>query len=446
MSDWLGVAGVLGVLVALMGGLSVLKAKFNLHAEITRKLVHVLMGCVTLSFPWLFTSSWPVICIGLLAITLIGATKLLPAMRQSMGSALGDVDRSSWGEIYFPIAVMTLFILSGGDKLLYGIPVLILTLADATSALIGVQYGQAKYRTSGGSKSVEGSLAFFTVAFLSTQLPLLLMSHTGRLASVLIALVIGLLVMILEAVGTVGLDNLLIPFGAYVFLKIYLTFPPSELILRLVVLLLLMLGAFIWRRRTDLNGSATLLSTLVAYVFWALGGWLWVLPPLIVFASHTLLESSPPNLADADRVYGSRAVLCTAGAGLLWLFIAKGFAIPQLAFVSSVAFASHLAIIGYTRQWLIVHPEGLQPVVPKSLLIQPVLLGWVLVMWPWLWATYQQPLALTQALVSLAVVALTTGVFALTQHQLDQFPTNMSRWVYRGALVGVSSALGLFAI
>jgi phytol kinase len=446
MSDWLGIASVLGVLVALMGGLSVLKAKLNLHAEITRKLVHVLMGCVTLSFPWLFTTPWPVVCIGLFSVGLIAATKLLPAMRQSMGGALGDVDRSSWGEIYFPIAVMTLFILSGGDKLLYGIPVLILTLADATSALIGVQYGQAKYRTSDGSKSVEGSLAFFTVAFLSTQLPLLLMSNTGRLESVLIALVIGLLVMILEAVGTVGLDNLLIPFGAYIFLKIYLTFPPSELLLRVVVLLLLMMGAFIWRRRTDLNGSAILLSTLVAYVFWALGGWLWVLPPLIVFASHTLQKASPPNLADADRVYGSRAVLCTAGAGLLWLFVAKVLANPQLAFVSSVAFALHLAIIGYTRQWLITHPEGARSAASMRLLIQPVLWGWGLVMWPWLWATYQQPLALTQALVSLAVVALSTGVFALTQHQLDQFPTKMSRWVYRGVLVGVTSALGLLAL
>ena len=58
---WLGILLVLVVLGGVMIGLKLISARCHLHPETSRKAVHIAMGLVTLSFPWLFTASWPVL-------------------------------------------------------------------------------------------------------------------------------------------------------------------------------------------------------------------------------------------------------------------------------------------------------------------------------------------------------------------------------------------------
>jgi phytol kinase len=72
-------------------------------------------------------------------------------------------ERRSLGEVYFPAAVAVLFCLSHQTPLLFCIPILMLTLADAVAALIGVRYGRLRYQTLEGQKSAEGSITFFTL-------------------------------------------------------------------------------------------------------------------------------------------------------------------------------------------------------------------------------------------------------------------------------------------
>ncbi|WP_054696225.1 diacylglycerol/polyprenol kinase family protein [Geotalea toluenoxydans] len=186
-SPWLGILLVTVVLGAVMAGLKLISARCNLHPESSRKSVHILMGLVTLSFPWLFKESWPVLLLAGIAVAALMGTRLIGPLREQFGGVLHGVARSSRGELYFPLAVAALFLLSESSPLLYVIPLLTLTLADAVAALVGVRYGQHRYATSEGTKSAEGSLAFFAVAFLSAHLPLLLLSNTGRAESLLIA-------------------------------------------------------------------------------------------------------------------------------------------------------------------------------------------------------------------------------------------------------------------
>src|SRR5437867_4045500 len=83
------------------------------------------------------------------------------------------------------------------------IPILILTLADAIAALVGMAYGAHRYTGIAGQKSAEGSLAFFTVAFLTTHIPLLLLTTDQQMARekvLLISLTIGFLVMLMEGI------------------------------------------------------------------------------------------------------------------------------------------------------------------------------------------------------------------------------------------------------
>src|SRR5262249_35079243 len=161
--------------------------------------------------------------------------------------------------------------------------ILLLTLADAVAALIGISYGRLRYATTDGTKSTEGSLAFFLCAFLCVHIPLLLFTGTGRAESLLIALLLAWLATMFEAVAWGGLDNLALPLISYLLLEIYLDMPAHELERRLAITAGLMVFVLLFRFQTTLQGNAVLGAFLVGYISWALGGWHWLMAPLILF-------------------------------------------------------------------------------------------------------------------------------------------------------------------
>ena len=93
-----------------------------------------------------------------------------------------------------------------------------------------------------GHKSLEGSLAFFTVAFLGTAGALLLAGPTAGVAVPGVALTLALLLTLVEAISWRGLDNLLIPVTGFIFLE---SLMDSNLVALLVSVLLIaaILGA-----------------------------------------------------------------------------------------------------------------------------------------------------------------------------------------------------------
>jgi phytol kinase len=347
LNPWLGVGLVLAVVSGLLRGLHALQERQKIHPELSRKLMHVATGLVALSFPWLFHSAWPVGVLAGVSIIVFVGLRHLTLLKEQLGGVIDGVARESWGEIYFPLAVALLFILARGDALLYGIPLLILTLADAVAAWIGVIYGQHRYRTDDGRKSAEGSVAFFLTAFLSTHIPLLLFTQTGRAESLLIGLTVGLLVMIMEAVAWRGLDNLFIPLGGFILLRTYLTMDVPTLTARLVVAVLLMGLMILLRRRTTLKQGALLGAALVGYACWALGGWQWLVAPLLLLGSYTLL--SPRTRRNIPRVHGTDAVISVASASAIWLFLAQTWGRPEFLYPYTLAFAAHLSMIGIAR-------------------------------------------------------------------------------------------------
>jgi len=353
-SVWFGILLVLATLGCVMAGLKLVGARCGLHPETSRKSVHIAMGLVTLFFPWLFREAWPVLLLAVLAVVALVGTRLLKPLRERFGGVLHGVERYSLGEIYFPLAVAALYLLSSGNRLLYVIPLLTLTLADAVAALVGVRYGQHRFCTSEGTKSVEGSLAFFMVAFLSAHVPLLLLSDTGRAESLLIALVLGILVMLFEAVSVGGLDNLFIPLGCYALLRRYLELGTDELLFRLGAICLVALVVFCWRRRTTLTGSGLLAAALVGYMNWTLGGWQWLAVSLVLFVSYIRLW--PQSEENSLPVHTVRAVASVAAPGLVWLLAmlqnksTVGFLEPF-----TLCYATHSVMVGMTQLGY-VHP------------------------------------------------------------------------------------------
>ena len=68
---WLSVVLVMGCLTLVIHLLSVLGKIYNLDREHVRKALHLIMGTITLTFPWIFHSSWPVLLLSLVSTAFI---------------------------------------------------------------------------------------------------------------------------------------------------------------------------------------------------------------------------------------------------------------------------------------------------------------------------------------------------------------------------------------
>lgn len=233
----------------LITGLLVLQRHCRPHPELLRKLVHVGMGLVALSLPWLFASARSVVVLTSVFVLLLIGLRVLPTLRIHLGTPIHGVDRKSLGDIYFALGVGGLFLFSSGDPLLFCIPILILTLADAAASVTGLYYGRLRYTVMTGEKSIEGSLAFFFTAFLSAHTALLLFTEIGRAETLLAALALGLFLTLVEAVADNGLDNLLIPLAGLLLLKTYLGMGLVALAVHLVTAIFITLFALFWLRR-----------------------------------------------------------------------------------------------------------------------------------------------------------------------------------------------------
>ena len=253
---------LLGAFGGMMAGLLACRRRWRLHPEVVRKLLHVGMGLAALSLPWLFEHAWPVIALTGVFVLLLIALRVLPILRVHFGSVIHGVERKSPGEIYFALGVGALFLCSLDDPLLFSIPMLILTLADAAAGLTGLYYGRLHYAAAAEEKSIEGSSAFFMTAFLITQTALLLFTEIGRVETLLIALTAGLSLTLLEAVAGNGLDNLLIPLAAFLLLKTCLDMDAPELAACFGVSLVLTVFMLFWLRRRFAGRADSRLSVL----------------------------------------------------------------------------------------------------------------------------------------------------------------------------------------
>jgi phytol kinase len=319
--------------------------------------------------------------------------------------------------------------------------VLLLTLADAAAALVGIRYGQLRYLTADGVKSAEGSFAFFTCSFLCIHIPLLLCTDTGRAETLLIALLLAWLATMFEAIAWHGLDNLVLPLVSYLLLRIYLDMPVAQLVERVVVTALLLVFLYFYYSRSTLAGSAVLGAFLVGYISWALGGWRWLLPPLVLFLVYPLLSPRAPG--NSQRIHNVHAVLCVTSAGLLWLFLAKILDRPELLFPYTLAFAAHLAIIGIARLRF-DYPK----MATGTLLAVCIGQGWLLLFAPYFVAEviaggrYSEG-QLYAALLALPAVALAAGGFYFTQPGIHDCPTDTPRWLRQAAHAALGSLVGL---
>src|SRR3954471_13609045 len=158
--DLLGIAVTFAAFAVLLGLLVAYYRSGRAHPELLRKLLHVGMGAVILSFPWLFRHAWPVLLLAGLFAGIFLSRKLFARRRKGPASGLSGVldgvGRTSYGELYYAVSVAALFLLARGQPMLFFVPMLLLTLPDAVAALVGMRYGRHRYATPSARRAPKG--------------------------------------------------------------------------------------------------------------------------------------------------------------------------------------------------------------------------------------------------------------------------------------------------
>lgn len=247
---------ILGLLAAIIKILSFIPATSQTTQEYVRKTLHVSMGSICLSFPWIFQSG---IVVSLLAFL---STSMLWTIRNCKGIILSKLKsvicsktRKSYGEFYFPFAIAITFVLSRGEAFLYLVPIAILTFADASSALFGMKWGKHPFKYLPFKKSYEGSLAFFVVSFMVSLIGLAWLCNLDTSHILMVSAMVAAFTTLVEAACPEGLDNLLIPLGALIILKTQISLGTDDLLLRLFVLSALPFLLLLDQRRLNLTGE-----------------------------------------------------------------------------------------------------------------------------------------------------------------------------------------------
>jgi phytol kinase len=132
----------------------------QIHAELTRKLVHVAVG--TFVAFWPFFLSWRTI--ELLSIAFFAVVCL--SVRWNIFRSIHAVQRNIMGELLFAIVIGFLAAISP-TPWVFMAAMLHLSIADGLAAIIGLGWGDTNnYKVMGKTKSIAGSTAFLISSFV----------------------------------------------------------------------------------------------------------------------------------------------------------------------------------------------------------------------------------------------------------------------------------------
>lgn len=215
--DLLWMSIISGLFVSIFAIAELVRYFFNPKVEFTRKFVHFSGGMVTLSFSYIFESHWAVLimCVAFVSI-LYGSKKL------NLLSSVHGIKRPSSGGILFPIAVYStrIFAMYNNQPHFYLIGILILSISDSMAALVGTSYGKFLFLIEKERKSLEGTLIFFLLTFLITEVVLLHLTSLDAAKATLTGIYVAILVTGFELLSLKGTDNLFIPIGTvYILIR-----------------------------------------------------------------------------------------------------------------------------------------------------------------------------------------------------------------------------------
>jgi phytol kinase len=188
--------------------------RLGVPPELSRKLDHAGAGPIALVLPAVFDSAWPVVVLAAGFLAFLVLTRSAGLLRSVHG-----IPRASVGAYLYPVAVAATFVLAEGRPDRYAVAIAALAFADAAGGLVGAQWGRTTYTAWGRPKSIEGSLATFTVTAGATVIVLLVFG-AAPFAALIAGAYTGAVVGFVEGALPLGTDNLGVPLAALAALSV----------------------------------------------------------------------------------------------------------------------------------------------------------------------------------------------------------------------------------
>ncbi len=208
-SALLTIVVVLVTFCILVGSEYLARSK-DIHAELTRKFVHVAVG--TFVAFWPFFLSWREIQVLSLAFFAV----ICISIKFNIFRSIHAVKRSITGELLFAI-VIGLLALIVINKWVFMAAMLHLSLADGLAAIVGIGWGEKNaYKVFGRTKSIAGSAAFLVSSLCILAIYAIFAHGSTSLGTFLW---LPFVATALENLAVQGTDNLIMP----IFIALVLT-------------------------------------------------------------------------------------------------------------------------------------------------------------------------------------------------------------------------------
>lgn len=211
-SNFINTGILAAAFLSLFGFAEILYHRYKVKAELTRKIVHVGTGLLTLLFPLMLSNHWWV-----LFLCASFALILLLSLKFHFLPSINAIDRESAGSLAYPVSVYAAFLfydLYDKHLVYFYLPILILAISDPVAALVGKKWPWGEYKMGADKKTLAGSIGFLISAFAVCVTLLVLLSGSepislGRL--VIKSFGLALAGSIAEGITSKGYDNIAIP-------------------------------------------------------------------------------------------------------------------------------------------------------------------------------------------------------------------------------------------
>lgn len=285
--DWT-LLGLLFAGICLLVGLAeILRFWMNGPREVTRKIVHVLVGVMaSTGTVWLETA---------LPLALLGAVFTVAntvAFRQGWFKSMHG-DGRSIGTPLYPLSFLVLVLFCWPDRGVIVAAMLVLAFGDAGAAVVGGGVARPhRYVLVADSKSLEGSVAMFVIsgAVLLLVLHLFPFEAPFETPVYLMVPVMAVLATAAEASSRRGSDNVSVPLvTAFMLWYMMHHAPDASLMLAVGTALGGLVAVLSWRAGL-LTGSGAVATFWLAVPVFGFGGWMWTAPMVTFFLLSSLLS------------------------------------------------------------------------------------------------------------------------------------------------------------
>lgn len=334
--------------------------------EVTRKVVHIMVGHWIFLFP-MFTKLWAVILVPLVFVFVnYASTKfnLIKAMER---------DDDSMGTTYYAVSMLILsglaFLMDMPSMAYIGL--LIMAYGDGFAAVVGQRYGKTHPFSIAPKKSLEGSLTVFGFGMLITLIYFLINNALNKsfIFILLISAIVGVFSLLAELSGESGCDNLSLPIGSGLLAAFSYHYGDTGYFIYLVVIVLILYYAYM-KKSITLDGSIA--ASITAITLYTLGSPALAYALITFFILGSLISKLKGKNKKVEGPRNYKQVLCNSlpAVILVWVSVLTKSELPYQLVAFSVfsgaaadTFSSEIGLLSNSKVYVpftrIEVPKGL---------------------------------------------------------------------------------------